>query len=184
MIFTVSPVKCIMFESVPDVSDNANAVFRELVNRGYNENYVLVWAMYDPADVIYQIIKNVKYVSVNSREYRWWRLVCKCFISCNRTFPNTENSKQFFIHVDHGSPFKDARKDQRLPQHYRYILCTSDKMQPYRKETFNITEDSRLISLGYPRNDVFSEPPKDFQAIFGKSFGKMVVWMPTFRQNK
>lgn len=183
-IYFVSPVKCILFESVPDVSDNTKAVFEELLRRKYNEKYVLIWILYDPVNADYPAIKNVKYVSENSLAFKWWRLVCKCFISCNRIISATGNPGQFFIHVDHGSPFKDAREFQCLPLHYQYLLCASDKMLPYRKETFNIKDSSRLISLGYPRNDVFSEPAKDFHDLFGKSFAKLIVWMPTYRQNK
>ena len=64
----------IIFESIPDYSDNARAVFDELVKRGVNEEYSLVWAAHSdgalPDDL--KDLKNVVSVNMNSFKYKYY----------------------------------------------------------------------------------------------------------------
>ena len=52
------PKNYIIFESVPDVSDNAKAVFDEILLRGMNKKYKCIWIVYDK-NKVRQKYKNV-----------------------------------------------------------------------------------------------------------------------------
>lgn len=188
------PGRYILLESAPDLSDNTKAVFDEMIRRGLNKKYRFVWLCRDPLRD-YPKIKNVIYlppISTPLDQWRcsWYHIRARLALSCNRMIELTalrssgDQNGTLYVHLDHGSPFKDARLDQRLPSHYDYLLCASEQMMPYRMETFNVTDSGKMLCLGYPRNDIFSSAPKDFRMIFQKDYAKLVVWMPTFRQHK
>ena len=44
--------------------------------------------------------------------------------------------------------------------------------------------EERMVSLGYPRNDVFSKEIQDIKAMLNTKCKKVIVWYPTFRQHK
>ena len=49
-LFNLIPVgNTILFESRPDFSDNTMAVFSEMIHRGLNKKYRLVWLIHNPA---------------------------------------------------------------------------------------------------------------------------------------
>lgn len=202
-ILTRLPGRYILLESAPDFSDNTKAVFDEMIRRGLNKKYKFVWLCHDEMRR-YPKIKNVTYLQLASTRLNQWRcsyyhIRIKLALSCNRMIAynglnaslhqgtasaDCKKNGSIYFHLDHGSPFKDARLNQRLPFYYDYMLCTSKQMMPYRMETFNITDERKMVCLGYPRNDIFSTIPKDFYVVFKKSYSKLVVWMPTFRQHK
>ena len=58
--------KLIIFESAPDLSDNTKAVFDEMIKRGMNEKYEMLWLLKkEPTDDLPKI-KNVKYVKMEN----------------------------------------------------------------------------------------------------------------------
>ena len=197
------PARYILLESVPDISDNAKPVFDELIRRGLNRKYKFVWLCRDPL-LDYPKIKNVIYLPpISTRIDQWkcsyYHIRVKLALSCNRTIETNSLNKggqhktqitdsklqrRLYVHLDHGSPFKDARFCRNLTEHYDYLLCASQQMMPYRMVTFNIKDANKMLCLGYPRNDIFSKSPKDFHKVFKMSFIKLIVWMPTFRQHK
>ena len=61
ILISILPKRYILFESVPDVSDNSKAVFDEMLRRGLNKKYTLVWMLYGNDCECYPKIKNVKY---------------------------------------------------------------------------------------------------------------------------
>lgn len=202
-ILAILPGRYILLESAPDLSDNTKAVFDEMIRRGLNRKYKFVWLCRDSLHD-YPRIKNVIYLPPIPTRINQWRcgyyhIRAKIALSCNRMIGSNSLNKnrryetqitdsklprQLYIHLDHGSPFKDARLCQNLPEYYDYLLCTSPQMMPYRMITFNIKNESKMLCLGYPRNDIFSKSPKDFHVVFKMRFSKLIVWMPTFRQHK
>ena len=51
-IFSIIPCRYIVFESLPDFSDNTRAVFDEMVRRGINKKYKFIWLCVNPKTVI------------------------------------------------------------------------------------------------------------------------------------
>ena len=173
--------KTILFESAPDFSDNTQAVYEEMVNRGLNRKYKFVWLVSDiKSNRTHK--KNTKVIKLNSFLSVFYRYTAKCIICCNR-FITTERKNQFRFYLGHGNPLKNTKGYYEIPTDFQYILSSSDGMKRIRSEFYGISED-RLIVLGYPRNDAFSKDRIDLHSLFERRFSKIIVWYPTVRQFK
>lgn len=173
----------IVLESVPDLSDNTRAVFDEMINRGMNNKYKFIWLIENTNHKILNL-KNVKFVNKNSKKKYWYLFFCKCGICCNGKIFSWRRG-QFSIYLSHGFPIKSVRVSVgELCDKIDWWLTTSENV----KEIFSYEFRAKYecgVALGYPRNDSFSEAPKDLHLYFDDvSFNKVIIWYPTFRQNK
>ena len=181
--FLLSPVKSIILESSPDYSDNSRAVFDELIKRGINKKYRVVWLCYDKEPEKCPKIKNVFAINEIGIKRRWYNLIAKAIISCNR-FQVSTREDCFSMYLDHGHPFKHAAKYQKAPPELSCYLSSSVQTVSARKDIFGFSEKTEIVSLGFPRNDVFSEKPTDLNPVFHTSGAKFIAWYPTFRNHK
>lgn len=180
LIFSVLKKKYIVFESVPDCGDNSKAVFDEMVRRGINKRYVLVWLLSGTQEN-FPVIDNVKYVKKDDKYRKWYITRAKCFICCNG-FVYTDNPKQKSFFLTHGMYVKCPTSYYRLPEEIQYCLSSSETMKQVQAEALG-TKVDKMFSLGYPRNDVLTLTPKNLHKYFGEGFEKIIVWYPTFRQH-
>lgn len=187
--FLSKPLKnIIVFESVPDLSDNTKAVFDEFLKRNFNKKYKLIWLV-EKKSKQYPKIKNVKYFnnnlnkSVLDKLYRMKiNYSAKCFISCNRCLTPTRDGQTSF-YLTHGTPIKSVRKFYSVPESVNYTIVGSknvEKLYAYEK---HINEE-KVIGLGYSRNDELTNRKIDLKKILDTECEKIIVWYPTYRQNK
>ena len=75
----------IMFESLPDLTDSSKAIFDEMVRRGLNRQYKMVWNCHSKDFSRYPKIDNVKYISEEDHPFiiKWLIISSKCLISTN-----------------------------------------------------------------------------------------------------
>lgn len=175
----------ILFESVPDLSDNAKAVFDEMLRRGLNKKYRMVWLV-ENKDAQLPEIENVLYVDrksfVNRMQFKKYNFCSKCIIFCNKAIWK-QKREQVSVFLTHGSPIKSIRDHYQIPTDVDYCLSASkgfEKITAYEHRV----EESRMISLGFPRNDVLTEQPLCLQPFFTTPFKRIIVWYPTYRQHK
>ena len=177
--------KIILFESVPDLSDNAKAVFDEIVARNLHKEYKLVWCVHKDI-VTYDKVEGVEYLNLKNKKQslKFFRYTtqAKVLISCN-TFLCKCRKGQLAIYLAHGVPIKSTKAYYRVPKSIDYCLTTSEAMID-SVETEYCVERAKILPLGYPRNDIFSKPPIDLKKLLGLDCKKIVVWYPTFRQHK
>ena len=181
ILCTFTPKTNVIFESVPDFSDNTRAVFDELVARGYNKKYKFVWLTHGDNQQIPDV-QNMKCVSIRSIWGILHMAFSKAMIFCNTIMPSSPKH-QFAMFLDHGTPLKDTSKYTKLPKG-TYYLSSSEESVPIRSRILKISETDRVTALGFPRNDVFSKPKIDIGQYFCGNFKKIIVWYPTFRQHK
>lgn len=171
----------IVFESAPDFADNTRAVFDEMIRRGLNKKYKMIWLV-NRLDNTLGNIPNVKYVLKTSKSKFKYLLFAKCGVCCNGKV-YAYRKGQFSIYLGHGTTVKSVR--QSMPPMGDKITCwlaTSENMKELFGYQFRADLD-RGVALGYPRNDVLTEPKKDLHDYFEGDFEKVIVWYPTFRQN-
>lgn len=177
----------IIFESVPDLSDNTRAVFDEMVARGINEKYKCIWWVSDKKKE-YPKYKNVKYLDgkgvLSGVLLSYYRIRARCLICCNRflTTSHKAGRGQVSFYLTHGTPIKNVGT-YLIPPSVDYVLTASVNTNSLIASTCG-TEISKCTALGFPRNDAFTEPDVNLHEIFGAGFKKVVVWYPTFRQHK
>lgn len=188
MIRFLLPIKnLIYFNSIPDMSDNTKAVFDEMLSRGMNSKYHMVWQVENRKEYRNYNVKNVKFVDKtnlwNKLLDRYFLTCAKCIISCNaylwRMTPD-----QYAIFLDHGSPIKSLRGKYETPIKYiTHQLVSADCFIDVISYEHNVPKEM-LISLGYPRNDILKYRAADVKKILKTECKKVIVWYPTFRQRK
>lgn len=174
-----------MFESFPDLSDNAMPVFEEMQKRGMDKQYKMVWWVNDSKAELPKY-RNTSYIDTNTRWnrilFRWYRMRSRCFICGNRLYDKFLD-KQTTFYIAHGTTVKSTRNYYTLPENIDYVLIASE---PSKKAmAYELGVDSRkVVALGYPRNDVMGKVQVDLHPFFEKEYKKIIVWYPTYRQHK
>lgn len=175
----------ILFESLPDFADNTMPVYEELCRRGYGKKYYLIWI---DKKGQYVVLRGGKPVSID-RKYnigdRIRQLSLKyktrAVIACNRYIhARTKGAVHFYL--SHGTPIKDVGY-YPIPAFVDYSFCQSGHFLEHFARAFHY-DPAKTVALGYPRNDVFLCPPIDSKALFATPCHKVIVWYPTFRQQR
>lgn len=183
-ILLLLPTKnIVLFESHPDCTGNTKAVFDEMIRRGYNSKYKMIWLLQTSDSKDHNRLPNVRYYKDGNRIYVAY-CRAKLFISENCYFSKTRAHGQYALHIFHGGALKDVRAYYRVPEDIDEIITESPflleldaKNNSCRKEILN--------PLGFPRNDVLLGVKTEIDKLFkGHDFKKMIYWMPTFRQHK
>lgn len=182
---------CIVFESLPDFSDNTKAVYDEMKKRKYEKKYHLFW-----------YINHIEYACIKKNgSIDYWekwdnktlknrirslslRKKVKAVIMCNRFIvPDPFMKCGLSIYLTHGTPIKNTRDYYTIPASIDYTLAASPQTKELISDSFNY-DISKIIPLGYPRNDVFATPVIDIKSILNTSCSKIIVWYPTYKQHK
>ncbi len=172
----------IMFESFPDFSGSSEALFGELIKRGLNKKYIMVWKLSSPQHD-FPHYKNVYYV-YNKNILKLFQHLAKLFISENRYFGRERPKGQYLFHILHGGSIKDVRSHYHAPTDIDEVITLSSYLLPTDAENFGICPE-KMNPLGYPRNDVLLEKRIDQHNLFCEhSFETLIYWLPTYRQHK
>lgn len=173
--------RVILFESIPDVSDNSRAVFLEMLKRKMNKKYKLVWIVSQNSK--FPKIKNVLYINYKDAKYDYYNKVAKVKITCNY-FLDKSSSNQFCFYLSHGTALKVLHTHYTVPSWMDYCLVASDGVLSSQSYEFNFPKE-KIVSLGFPRNDELTKDNNiNIQTLLGTNCKKVVVWYPTFRQHK
>lgn len=174
----------VMFESVPDLSDNTKSVFDEMLRRGINNKYRCVWWVSDKKRELPRY-KNTKYVDTNNAwnriQYHYYRLRAKCLICCN-LFLVSSNSNQKSFYLTHGTAIKKLG-EYILPSNISFVIIASDGTKKHMVNELK-GDVNRFFALGFPRNDILQKTNVDLHKMFGIRYDKIIAWYPTFRQHK
>ena len=172
----------ILFESMPDCCDNTKPVFDELVRRGYNRKYRMVWRLHRSEPGEHERIPNVRYLKEGKRLYFHYHFA-KMFISGNAYFQKTRSKGQYMMHITHGGALKKVTRYYRTPDDVDEVITFSRYLLPADAEN-NGCDKEKISPLGYPRNDVLLGERRDLSDLFpGHRFRKTIIWLPTFRQH-
>lgn len=184
LVLKLIPVKKrILFESVPDLSDNTLAVFNEMISRELNEKYELCWLIRSK-DAKLPHNNNVTSINPKNRlKYAFFKRTSCAVICCNAMIePVRNNQKTFFL--THGVPVKNVKSYNGVDaSKMDYLITPSEKLNKLMSDQLNI-DISRCIACGFPRNDVFYSKPLSLKDYFDKDYKKYIVWYPTYRQSK
>ena len=175
----------IVFESIPDLSDNTYSVFSEMIARNLNEKYRFVWLVSDK-EKNFPAYPNTIYLDMSSFKdkikFVWYAMRAKCLISCNRFLSSySKKTKSFFL--THGSGIKSTRSYYTVPGDIDYVIIASEGTKQVMSYELNY-DIERCIPLGFPRNDILLTANLNLNDVFEGEFSKIIVWYPTFKQHK
>ena len=179
----------IIFESHPDFSDNSFALYQELIRRGIHKKYRIYWMRTFRNEEAPELPENVHTFQNNARTFgeilkRAYVLNCARFIIDCNTFIPKRRKKQVRIHLGHGMPVKiDLAYSRGFGDCDKYMVQSDFWKDIYTKQI--LVPEEKLCTLGYPRNDVLVNPvPCDLWRESVKSYDRVVIWMPTYRQHR
>ena len=177
--------KLIIFESTPDLSDNTKAVFDEMIKRGLNEKYEMLWLLKkEPSDSLPKI-KNVKYVKMeNTKKILLTKYMARCFVCCNDWLESLRAGQTSF-YLSHGTTIKSLSGYYNVfPERMDYCLSAGEDVAFLCESEFGAPRE-KIFSLGFPRNDILVTANRDLKPLFPDSdFEKIIVWYPTYRQHR
>ena len=144
-VITLFPLKnIIIFESIPDYTDNTRAVFDELVRLGANRTYQLVWTTHGEGVLPDELrtLKNVKAVNMNSPLYKYYYSYFARALIVGNYFMQRRRGTQYYLYAAHGAAFKGI-KDRRysVPKDcYGCDFCVlSEGLGVYDVQNLNVT---------------------------------------------
>lgn len=170
--FKVLPANYIVFESKPAYTDNTYAVYDYIKRNNLLKEYRLVWHDSEKTKTVMGKILFIYYLTRS-----------RAIVFCNTVFKKRRKN-QLTIFLCHGSKSKKTRGKYEAPKDLDYILVQADVFKDAVKYEYNLYEQTRMLTLGYPRNDdLLLTNDFDREMIFNKQFKKLVIWYPTFRQH-
>ncbi len=169
--YRMLPKKYILLESKPDYSDNTYAVYSYIKKNGLLAKYKMVW--------MDKVFCNSKFYKL---KYLYYKLSSKAIIFCN-TMYSKASPNQVSFYLCHGSKSKNTRGTYEAPKDLDYILVQADVFKEAVVYGYNLSSNTKMVTLGYPRNDdLLLKNNIDKNKLFEKEFKKLIVWYPTFRQ--
>ena len=174
----------IVFESLPDLSDNTKAVYDEMLRQEMHKKYKMFWLVRGDKENLPDL-PNTFYIRedtwVNRKITKWLMLRAKCLICCN-VFLEEKMPSQTSFYLTHGTALKKLHS-YILPENISYTLVASEHVKEVMSKELCGDIDT-FYALGYPRNDVFCQLSTDLHSVLEGDFQKVIVWYPTFRQHK
>ena len=178
----------ILIEAERIQRENTEAVFREMLRRGWNRHYRIVLVSFTPESIREWETKHVTAIKRASYEDSWttklrmrWLYLRACLILDENKQLTKRDPKTLHVFLTHGSPVKSTRGYYDRKADTDYALCHSEYWKPIISRESGLPADRRVI-LGQPRNDAFFNSSVSMPELFGKKYNKVVAWYPTFRQ--
>lgn len=186
MLYRLPGKKCILLESNPVLQDNTGALFRKMLEQGWNRTYRLIWVLEPGTPTPDLVEKNVKWVYRQKKKRQldltWYRIRAAAVVDCNNQVAASRPGTPH-LYLTHGSPIKSVKDYYFCEPTTTHMLNQSPFFTQINARELHM-DPERFVTLGYPRNDDLFSSPVDLQKLFGPEFRRFVVWYPTYRQHK
>lgn len=182
----------IVFESYPECDGSPWMIYKEMINRGLEKKYKMIWivsATFNAPLNIQCLYFWEKGNPLKKIRIFWILAKAKLIVENNRFVPKL-NSKTFRLHTQHGAPLKNCYAYTRNIGNVDAILSLSDNTAVLEKNMFP-TPKEKIFPLGYPTNDrLFDNVDLQKKGFWNKctksnkTYRKIIGWLPTYRQHK
>lgn len=185
----------ILFESYPELDGSPWAIYQELLRRGIDRKYKLVWlvnAKFSPPSGVI-CVPFFGNVSIVRRIKNYLLLFSARLIIDSNRYVYKRNKKTVRLHTRHGGSLKRADFYSDSIGDLDYILSLSrccsvvDSSVVYKKAG---VAQEKFLPLGYPNNDKLFDPINFDAAAFWREvagekgdYKKIIGWMPTYRRD-
>lgn len=180
----------IIIEAEQGTRENTQAVFSEMLQRGWTEKYRFILVSDDPSSLAHWRSKQISVYRRVNYESGFITRMCLTYQKLRAVMIIDENlmirkwgPDTCHIYLSHGSPVKSTHDFYNCTDDTDFSLCQSDFWRPIESYQLKIPEE-KLVIKGFPRNDAIFSSRVSMVELFGKKFRKVVVWYPTFRQRK
>ncbi len=180
----------IIIEADRGTKENTQAVFQEMLSRGWDSKYRFVLVTEEPKALLKwksNRISIYRRPTYHGRKWSHLRLLWPKYHAAMIIDENLQIRKKLpeTVHVllTHGSPVKSVHSYYRCSPDTDYMLNQSPFWEQINSYELDIPQD-RLVTFGFPRNDSLYSSNVRLEELFGKAYQKVIVWYPTFRQRK
>lgn len=183
--------KQILFYSIPDYSDNAKYYYNYL--RKNRKGYKFIWLTKEPTK--YNTNSDTRFVLAFSKVFSKPTIKSLYYILSSeelyythvspfQTIPNKMRKRQIVINLWHGCGYKKNEIKSKSKPLFDYALVPGDAFVETKSEFWNC-DKNQILTIGYPRYDLFFQENDRIDAFFNKyqlNDKKIIIWMPTFRK--
>ncbi len=209
-IFTKLPIKnnTVLYESFlgKNYSDSPKSIFKFLLENE-SRNLKHVWVINDKDLVKYEKDfknKNVKIIQRFSWQYFYYATVSKYFV-LNMRQPKWlyKKSEQIILSTWHGTPLKklvfdmdnvtSANKNYKKDfynqsRNWDYLIAANKYSENIFESAFMFPKE-KILTYGYPRNDILSNHSKKYKEQIKQDLGlpdskKVILYAPTWRDDE
>ena len=180
----------IIIEAERGTRENTQAVFEELLRRKAWDKYRFVLIADRPAELQQFVSRRVSVYQRPAYHANYWahfRLFWKKLRAVMIIDENVQIRKKLSdtVHIllTHGSPVKSVHDYYNCTPDTDYMLSQSPFWAPINQYELRVPAE-KLVTLGFPRNDALYNSTVSMEQLFGRSYRKVVVWYPTFRQHQ
>lgn len=184
---------------------NPKAIYEEMIRRGLDRKYKIVWFF---ENIRNDIPGNAIKVKVDRFRYLYYMAVAKVWIfDCRQPMFIKKKEKSVYIQTWHGTPLKKLALDmedvsmagedtiEEYKENFRKNTSTWDYLisqNNFSTEIFRRCFDFKkeMLEIGYPRNDVLINSNTDkYKRNIRKELGlpmdkKVILYAPTWRDNQ
>ena len=175
-----------VFNSLPDIADNAYGMYLELSKRS---NVELVWIIEDENNVNWSDLNENNTIVVSKKSFKaiWLFLRARLVVVTHSIYCSYKNLKKdrIVLNTGHGMPLKriglmDDGKSW-IPN-LDYTISSSPIFQEIMAKCYGLPLDKVLVT-GSPKCDLLFKETDFYQnhGIDKSSYNKIGIWMPTFR---
>ena len=176
----------VLFDSLPDYSDNSRALSDYLLSRE-DHKYEVYWAVHElPKNAD----KRIRFVLKRySLKYIYHTITAKYIFATHNSNIWANPHRQLSVCLWHGSPLKNigilqsSNNIGELRQ-FRYLVSSSKYYIDVFKRCFDC--DLKIIVEGFPRNDLLFKNNHS-SSLLGINMGddeKLICYLPTFRKGE
>lgn len=183
--------KNIVLEMEPGRCDNTDALFKRMIELGWNKTRKIVIVAYNVAGFEFKY-PNVIVIKPALSECcsSVWRLLANTWevaraaiiIDCNAQIEKI-NSKTIHVYSAHGHPVKNLGRYYNCREDVDYTLIKGEFWRPIVSQQRKVSPE-KILCLGFPRNDCLLRSDGDIHMMFDCAYKKIIAWYPTFRQHK
>lgn len=178
-----------------DYTDNAKALFDYMLEKGYNQDYKMIWLVHDPKEYPeINRIHNVTAISYNwvksgnlIKKLRYFYHLCTAkylFFTDAMYWVRFCREEQIRVNLWHGNGFKEHKNKNfaSVDKFFDYTTVSGPLYIDIHTRFFECSRD-KVFDTGLAKEDLlFESPEKGLHEILGiPKAGKYVFWMPTFR---
>ena len=183
--------KKVLFFSKPDYADNARAL-SEYVTSTEGSSYKVVWVIEKDENrvLVRDALACVLYNSLNCYKLQTlFHLLTAKYICSTHNFPlpyKKKQKEQVYVRLWHGCGYKDKTSRDGTHKVFDVAMVPGPLFIKTKASFWNIDEKD-IISLGYPRFDWLmkkNEKATSFVSQIKGDAEKVIIWMPTFRNDK
>lgn len=178
--------KLFVFNSLPDIADNAYGMYLELSKR---DNVELVWIVEDKKNVNWGDLNENNTIVVSKKSFKgiWLFLRARLVVVTHSIYCSYKNLRKarIVLNTGHGMPLKriglmDDGKSW-IPN-LDYTISSSPLFQGIMAKCYGLPLDKVLVT-GSPKCDLLFKETTFYQnhGIDKASYRKIGIWMPTFR---